>query len=89
MPRRTDIDDDDDFLEDGDDPESELSEEDKRRFDSETRTCPECKADVWDEIAICPKCGHAFDDGTRGRTPWWVLAGAILTLAAVLLFVFR
>lgn len=36
-------------------------EQDLERFGGETRTCPECKKEVYDDTAVCYHCGWAFE----------------------------
>ena len=67
------------------------SDEDIERFGDPTRTCPECKKEVFDDAAVCYHCGHAFERTTAGSTqsPKWVIATAIVIIGAFLFFVFR
>lgn len=65
------------------------SEADVYRFSAQTRRCPRCRREVYDEIDLCPKCGFAFDAEGPARPPWWVIAGTIGALAGMLLFFFR
>lgn len=70
--------------EDANDPR----EEDLDQFSGVTRTCPDCKAEVYDEAELCWKCGHAFS-GDPKPMPKWVLVVAVLVIAAVLFAVVR
>lgn len=67
------------------------SADDIDRFGSDTRLCPECSAEVWDEASICPDCGCAFDDAIsnpRSARNLILTAGLILGgVAFVLVFV--
>lgn len=54
MPRRDEID-------------EEPSLEDMERFGGATRTCPECKAEVYDDAEICHECGHAFSGEAKSH----------------------
>lgn len=36
-------------------------EQDIERFGGETKTCPECKKEVYDDTAVCYHCGWAFE----------------------------
>jgi hypothetical protein len=65
------------------------SDSDVARFGGETRPCPECRADVYDESEWCPKCGHAFSaeemaSATPGVKPWVVVTGVVVVAAFVL-----
>jgi uncharacterized paraquat-inducible protein A len=63
------------------------SAEDLDRFSDETRACPECSAEVYDEASVCPRCGHIFEGDPEGasRKPMWAVIGVILALLAFLL----
>lgn len=54
---------------------------------SETRPCPNCGADVYEDAEQCPVCGQYITADARnlwaGRSAWWVLLG-LLGLGAVL-----
>lgn len=74
--------------------EDELDEgpspEDIERFGDVTVTCPECGTEMFDDVAICWKCGHAVGVNAKkeGGPPLWVAAAAVLViLAFVLVFV--
>jgi len=61
------------------------SAEDLARFGGETRPCPECATDVYDEASVCPRCGHVFEgDGAGAKMPMWVVVGAIAALLGFL-----
>lgn len=64
--------------EDANDPR----EEDLDQFSGVTRTCPECKAEVYDEAELCWKCGHAFS-GDPKPLPRWIIIVALILLAAI------
>lgn len=49
MPRR-----------DDDDLDEAPSEEDLERFGDATVTCPSCGATLYDDVAMCYKCGRAL-----------------------------
>lgn len=67
------------------------SEEDIERFGDQTRTCPECKKEVFDDAAVCYHCGHAFERTTAGSTPSpkWVVATVVIIIAAFVFLLFR
>ncbi len=70
------------------DIDEDPSAEDLERFSAETRACPECSTEVYDEASVCPRCGHIFEGDAPGgatRMPMWAVAGAILALLAFLL----
>jgi uncharacterized protein (DUF983 family) len=49
------------------------SEADIEAFGDVTRTCPECKTDVYDEATVCHNCGHAFAGDKSGGLPTWAV----------------
>jgi len=61
------------------------SPEDLARFSGVTQTCPECGAELHDDVEICWSCGHALTDRSANRPSVWALAVAILALIAFLL----
>lgn len=72
------------------DPEGP-SAEDLDRFGGDTVRCRECGEEVWDDSAICPRCGRALHEesrgGSRGLPTWAAIAGVIALLAFVLVIV--
>jgi uncharacterized protein (DUF983 family) len=63
------------------------SDADIERFGGETRTCPECGAETYDESELCPKCGHAFEREAKTLPAWVIIAGVAALAAFVFLFV--
>jgi uncharacterized protein (DUF983 family) len=62
------------------------SEHDLERFAGVTRTCPNCKKEVFDDAELCYHCGEALDDGRNtSGPPRWVLITALLVVLAFLL----
>ena len=55
--------------------------------DDETIPCPYCRRPVYEQAEICPHCNRfiSSEDVPR-RLPWWVWAGVVLCLVAVLLW---
>ena len=68
-------------------PDENPSEDDVQRFGDVTRTCPECKKQVFDDAAVCYHCGHAFERTTPGssRSPTWIIATILVIVAAFVL----
>jgi predicted nucleic acid-binding Zn ribbon protein len=64
---------------------------DIERFSDPTRTCPECKKTVFDDVAICYHCGYAFEARhERGaRTVVWAAAVAATLVIAFLFLLLR
>jgi hypothetical protein len=44
------------------------SPEDLRRFGSATAYCPDCRAEIWDQADVCPKCYAYLGGDTARRT---------------------
>jgi len=67
------------------------SEEDIERFGDVTVKCPECGTELFDDVAVCWKCGRALQAGTpdESRAPVWFIAAAILVIAAFLVAYIR
>jgi len=52
----------------------------------ETRPCPNCGAEIYEEAEQCPSCGEyvTFDSHPlSGRPKWWILLG-LIGMAAVI-----
>ncbi len=61
------------------------SEADIERFSGETRSCPACGSEVYDESDLCHTCGHAFTS-TDGRLRIWhgLIAVGMIALIVVI-----
>ena len=64
---------------------------DIERFSNVTRTCPECKKEVFDDAAVCYHCGYAFERTTAGssKSKPWVIVVVVLLVLAFALFALR
>jgi hypothetical protein len=75
----------------GDDgPDGGPSEDDIARFGDVTVKCPECGTELYDDVALCWKCGRAVSGGREGEgrgAPVWI-ALTVLILVAVLVLAF-
>lgn len=67
------------------------SQEDIERFGDQTRTCPECRKEVFDDSAVCYHCGHAFENTTAGsgKGKVWIIAVATLIVIGFLIGALR
>lgn len=65
-------------------PDENPSEDDIQKFGDVTRTCPECKKEVFDDAAVCYHCGYAFERTTPGssRAPVWIIITILVVIAA-------
>lgn len=70
-------------LSEGLDPDGP-SAEDLDRFGDETRTCPHCGSEVWDQAKDCHVCGEEIDAPPKGQPPlpmWaWITLFVVLML---------
>ena len=63
------------------------SESDLERFSDVTQKCPECGAELHDDVEMCWKCGHALTS-RPARTPASLVVVLIVALVVVLVLVF-
>ena len=60
---------------------------------SETRPCPNCRAEIYEQATVCPECGELIDWTCRsssafaGRPVWWVILGGIGVVATIVALV--
>lgn len=51
-----------------------------------TIECPECGAEIFDDIDVCPVCGHAIIHSTnpwQGKSAWWIVLGLLGIIATI------
>ncbi len=63
------------------------TEADIEAFDDVTRTCPACGTSLYDDVAICYKCGHALsarEEGKRGQ-PLWIKIIALVLIGVIVM----
>ncbi|MCC6427987.1 MAG: zinc ribbon domain-containing protein [Phycisphaerales bacterium] len=60
-------------------------ESDVERFGGETRPCPKCNADIYDEAEWCHKCGHVLSQADQ-KTPGWIFVTASVLITGFLFF---
>lgn len=63
-----------------DDIDESPQDSDLEAFDSPTVTCPECGSELYDDVEICWKCGHALSGAGAVPKKWvlWVAGGLVL-----------
>jgi uncharacterized paraquat-inducible protein A len=85
MKKRTnDSDDDDHDLDEGDNPSDEdFTPDDNDSVD--TRPCPRCGIDVYEDAERCPKCGTYLTKSSGSSIPRWAYIAAIVALVAMTL----
>ena len=77
---------DDDFAEDDFD-EDEASEGDDDTFD--TVACPYCRKQIHEDAVRCPYCENYISAADAPRLkvqPWWIIAGVVVCLVIVLIW---
>ena len=62
---------------------------DIEQFSDVTRKCPKCSAEMYDDVQICWKCGHALEARDRSAPPKWVVAVIGLLILGFVLFSIR
>jgi uncharacterized protein (DUF983 family) len=73
---------------DPDELDESPSEEDLERFGDVTQKCPECGTELYDDVEVCWKCGHALMSGPTTRTPAALIVVLIVVMVVVLTLVF-
>ncbi len=78
---------DEDFDDDFDVDEGDVDESD----DEATIACPYCGDEMYEDAPQCPHCGQYItaEDGHREPKPWWIVAGVIACLVALLWWIVR
>lgn len=69
-----------------DEIDEDPSPEDIEAFGDVTTTCPNCRATLYDDVAICWKCGEA--QGAARKSAYgkpWVIVVAVLLAAVMVL----
>ena len=78
------------------DDQDEDEDDDYAGFDTSdpdadsTAECPYCGETIYEDAERCPQCGEYVpsEDAPAERKPAWVIAGVIVCLAIVLLWIF-
>jgi hypothetical protein len=78
MARREDSDDFNDDFDDEPDGDADV--------DDDVMPCPYCGAEIYEDAVRCPECDEYLSDAERTTTaqPRWVIATAVIVLAALL-----
>jgi hypothetical protein len=71
------------------DDDQAIDEDDLDEETSETRPCPECGAEIYEDSERCPACGAYVTFDSRpwsGKPAWWIVLGLVAALLAILAF---
>jgi len=72
-------------------PDEEYADDDSPDELSETASCSQCGAEVYEDAIECPVCGSYVTPDTAvfaGKPGWWILLGILGVLATVAMLVF-
>ena len=63
------------------------SDEDIDRFSGEEAFCPECGAQIWDSVEVCPKCFAYIGGNAIARPPvqQWMNRKMLVVIVVILL----
>jgi hypothetical protein len=64
-------------------------EEDVEAFSGVTRTCPNCRSEVYDEAELCWNCGHVFSGEPKPMPRWVIWIVALVALGLLIPFLLR
>ena len=85
------FDDSGDELRDDEYPEEEYPDDDSQDGLSETVSCSQCGAEIYEDAVQCPICGSYVAPDTAvfsGKPGWWIVLGLLGALATVAMLVF-
>ena len=57
---------------------------DIERFGDDSKACPECGSDVYDQTEMCPSCGYVFEEPSGAQKRWVVVVAAVVIVAFLL-----
>jgi hypothetical protein len=85
-------DEDDDWWKRGRSPDDDLDDEDLEDYSNDETVipCPHCGEEIFDDAEQCPACGSWITGDRRastGKPSWFVLAGVIVALLAILTWI--
>ena len=75
-----------DDLDDREFPDEDDGDDDTIDTESPTRECPDCGADVYEDVEQCPRCGAWITADTSawsGRSLGWLILGVLGILALI------
>ena len=65
-----------------------VSAEDMHNFDHDGDRCTECGCEMYDDVPLCPSCGHAvIPRGDSSNAKWVVITTGVLVVAFFVVFV--
>jgi hypothetical protein len=71
------------------DPEPDMDEgpspEDVERFGDVTVKCPKCRTELFDDVAVCWKCGEVLSGNRDTGVPLWAILVAVGLVSLFLL----
>ncbi|MCD4727984.1 MAG: hypothetical protein K8R46_10000 [Pirellulales bacterium] len=72
-----------------DEDDLDVDDWDDQDDDEPTVPCPYCRREIFEDSVRCPHCGEYIseEDASPGRKPWWIIVGALLGLAAILVWI--
>lgn len=74
---------------DDDGPDDGPSDADIARFGDVTVKCPECGTELYDDVALCWKCGRPVGPGAPKESngaPLWIIITVLAVIATFVLF---
>ncbi|HYE63696.1 MAG TPA: hypothetical protein VD997_17020 [Phycisphaerales bacterium] len=63
-----------------DELDEDPSPEDLERFGGATRTCPECRTELYDDSEVCWKCGHHISNRPKEPKTWVIIVAVGLVV---------
>jgi len=82
-----------DELRDEEYPDADSDHDDPDDGLSETVSCPQCGAEIYEDAVQCPVCGGYVTEGVgenrvwSGRPGWWIVLGLLGSVAVIAMLV--